>query len=153
VREASLPQVGLHLGSWRSRLNCSGVMQVHWSSRDLLGEAGVERGFWRVLTLVCLFRGSSLKEYEEEALREILNDGDCDIVTIRSGYELSKPRTRMRVGRTMCQGRFEASSDINGTCHIRGAESDASTSASLRPRAHPLTDVFKGHFTLTLCVP
>lgn len=51
-------------------------MQVHWGSRDLLGLAGVERGL-RFVFIFCLFGGSNLRLYDEEALRENLKDGDC----------------------------------------------------------------------------
>jgi hypothetical protein len=53
-------------------------MQVHWGSLDLEGEAGVESGFLFVFTLFCFEGGSSFNEYDEEAFRENLNEGDCN---------------------------------------------------------------------------
>lgn len=52
-------------------------MQVHCGSLDLLGDAGVETGFLLVLTLLCLFGGSNFNEYEDDAFRENLKEGDC----------------------------------------------------------------------------
>lgn len=50
-------------------------MQVHWGSRDRDGDAGVDSGFLLAFTF-CL-GGSNRSEYDDEALRENLNDGDC----------------------------------------------------------------------------
>lgn len=54
---------------------CSAVIHVHWGSRALLGLAGVDKGLRFVFTF-CLFGGSNLRLYDEDALRENLKDGD-----------------------------------------------------------------------------
>lgn len=56
---------------------CSAVMHVHWGSLALLGDAGVLKGF-RFVFSFCLLGGSNFKEYEEDAFRENLNEGDCN---------------------------------------------------------------------------
>jgi hypothetical protein len=48
---------------------------VHCGSRDRLGEAGVDSGFLFGF-FCCLFGGSSFSEYDEDAFRENLKDGD-----------------------------------------------------------------------------
>lgn len=63
------------------RAYCSAVMQVHWGSRARDGLAGVLRGFRFPLNLLAHLPpppgGSSFSEYDEEALRENLKEGDC----------------------------------------------------------------------------
>lgn len=56
-------------------------MQVHWGSLVRLGEAGVDTGFLRPLRCPAPtppFTGSSLSEYDDEAFRENLKEGDCE---------------------------------------------------------------------------
>jgi hypothetical protein len=50
-------------------------MHVHWGSRLRLGDAGVDNGFLFAF-IFCLFGGSSFSEYDDDALRENLKDGD-----------------------------------------------------------------------------
>lgn len=52
-------------------------MHVHCGSLARDGDAGVDTGFRFTFTF-CLFGGSSLSEYDEEAFRENLKDGDCN---------------------------------------------------------------------------
>jgi hypothetical protein len=50
-------------------------MHVHCGSRDRLGEPGVDNGFLFAF-IFCLFGASSFSEYDEDAFRENLKDGD-----------------------------------------------------------------------------
>lgn len=60
----------LYLGSCAlSLLNWSAVMQVHCGSLDLLGEVGVDKGFFLTFVL-CLFDVSNFKEYDDDDFRD-----------------------------------------------------------------------------------
>lgn len=64
-------------GSVRRRAYCSADMQVHWGSwRTRDGDAGVLSGFLLAFTLP-LPGGSNFSEYDDEAFRENLKEGDC----------------------------------------------------------------------------
>ena len=60
----------MYLGSCAlSLLNWSAVIQVHCGSLDLLGEVGVDSGFFLTFVL-CLFDVSNFKEYDEDDFRD-----------------------------------------------------------------------------------
>lgn len=52
-------------------------MQVHCGSLDLLGEVGVDNGFFLTFVL-CLFEVSNFKEYDDDDFRDNFTVGVCN---------------------------------------------------------------------------
>lgn len=57
-------------------------MQVHCGSLDLLGEVGVDNGFFLTFVL-CLFDVSNFKEYDEDDFRDNFTVGVYNQIMLR----------------------------------------------------------------------